>query len=252
MTTLFISDLHLSEHRPELTAALLRFLRERAAHAQALYILGDLFEFWIGDDEGSALQHTIEQALQTLHQQGVALYYQHGNRDFMLGKSFARHAGMTLLPAIHVIELAGRRCVLLHGDELCTRDLEYQRYRRITGWRWLQWLFLRLPLSRRLNIAAGIRRGSRQGKQQKPADWMDVVDDDVTSLMQRTQAVWMIHGHTHKPARHALPFTMPDLAGTAQPACRFVLGDWEQVFTYLRIAGDDAELITEPVSADRV
>lgn len=248
MTTLFISDLHLSEHRPELTSAFLRFLRTTATQADALYILGDLFEFWIGDDEASPLQRQIEQALQALHQQGIALFYQHGNRDFMVGKTFARHAGLTLLPPIQVITLAGRRCLLLHGDELCLLDQAYQRYRRITSWRWLQWLFLRLPLSQRLKIAAKIRRGSKQGKQAKPAAWMDVVDHEVERLMRQHGAVWMIHGHTHKPARHELGFQMPDLAGSTHNACRFVLGDWEHVFTYLSVEGDNARLLTEPVT----
>ena len=122
MTTLFISDLHLCEQRADLTATFLAFLRQQAATAEALYILGDLFEFWIGDDENSPLQQQIAAALAELHERGTALYYIHGNRDFMIGKAFARAAHLQLLPAEYALTLNGRRTLLLHGDQLCTLD----------------------------------------------------------------------------------------------------------------------------------
>jgi UDP-2,3-diacylglucosamine hydrolase len=244
MSTLFISDLHLSEHRPDLTAAFLRFLQQQAPHAQALYILGDLFEFWIGDDERSPLQLEIAEALATLSQQGVALYYIHGNRDFMIGKAFARASGMTLLPAEFMLNLYGRRTLLLHGDQLCTLDEKYQRFRRITSWRWLRWIFLRLPLSKRLEIAGKMR----QGKKGKSLMLMDVTPEAVAALMHRHQTSLMIHGHTHKPAIHALGFEVLETCGRRKPAERIVLGDWDAVFTYLQADGDGTRLIELPIS----
>jgi len=174
MTKLFIADLHLSEARPDLTNAFIQFLATKAKQADELYILGDLFEFWIGDDEQSPLQQQITLALKTLSEQGCRLFYSHGNRDFMIGKRFARECGMTLLPPIYSCEIAGERTLLLHGDQLCTDDEAYQRFRRITSWPWLQWVFLHLPLSRRVKIAQQIRQGSHKGKQQKSRSIMDV------------------------------------------------------------------------------
>ena len=244
MTTLFISDLHLSEHRPDLTAAFLRFLQQQAPQAKVLYILGDLFEFWIGDDERSPLQLEIASALATLSQQGTALFYIHGNRDFMIGKAFARAAGMTLLPAEFVLELYGRRALLLHGDQLCTLDEKYQRFRRITGWRWLRWIFLRLPLSKRMEIAGKMR----QGKKGKSLMLMDVTPEAVTHIMHHHQTSLMIHGHTHKPARHDLGFEVLETSGRRRPAERIVLGDWDEKFTYLEASTQGLQLIEQPIA----
>ena len=231
MTDLFISDLHLGEHRPDLSAAFMTFLTRYASQAQALYILGDLFEFWIGDDERSPLQQQIATALANLAAQGVSLYFIHGNRDFMVGRRFAREARMTLLPEISTLPIAGRQALLLHGDLLCTKDEAYQRFRRITSWRWLRWIFLRLPLKERLKIAGKMR----QGKQGKSLSVMDVTPEAVQALMQQHGASLLIHGHTHRAAIHTLPYTIIDgLSGQSRPAERVDLGDWDHHFSYLQ------------------
>ena len=228
MPTLFISDLHLCEHRPELTAAFIAFLEQQASRAQALYILGDLFEFWIGDDEQTALQQQVAAALRALRQRGVEIRFIHGNRDFLLGAHYAREAGMTLLPAQLRLRLGEQQILLMHGDELCTLDLGYQRFRRITGWSWLRHLFLALPLSWRQRIARKMRQQSRGRQIQADAPWLDVTPAAVEQTLHQHQARVLIHGHTHKPAHHTLTVD-------GQPCSRWVLGDWEREYTYLQI-----------------
>ena len=241
MTKLFIADLHLSEARPDLTNAFIHFLATKAMQADELYILGDLFEFWIGDDEQSPLQQQITLALKTLSGQGCQLFYSHGNRDFMIGKRFARECDMTLLPPIYSCEIAGERTLLLHGDQLCTDDEAYQRFRRITSWPWLQWVFLHLPLSRRVKIAQQIRQGSHKGKQQKSRSIMDVTPNSVNDCFAQHQATLMIHGHTHRPMIHELSLN------NGQKVRRIVLGDWNTDLWYLQIDDRDINLISQPI-----
>ena len=242
MTKLFIADLHLSEARSDLTNAFIHFLATKAKQADELYILGDLFEFWIGDDEQSPLQQQITLALKTLSEQGCRLFYSHGNRDFMIGKRFARECGMTLLPPIYSCEMAGERTLLLHGDQLCTDDEAYQRFRRITSWPWLQWVFLHLPLSRRVKIAQQIRQGSHKGKQQKSRSIMDVTPSSVNDCFAQHQATLMIHGHTHRPMIHQLTLN------NGQTVRRIVLGDWNTDLWYLQIDDRDINLISQPIA----
>lgn len=242
MTKLFIADLHLSEARPDLTNAFIHFLATKATQADELYILGDLFEFWIGDDEQSPLQQQITLALKTLSEQGCRLFYSHGNRDFMIGKRFARECGMTLLPPIYSCEIAGEQALLLHGDQLCTDDEAYQRFRRITSWPWLQWIFLHLPLSRRVKIAQQIRQGSHKGKQQKSRSIMDVTPSSVNDCFVQNQATLMIHGHTHRPMIHQLTLN------NGQTVRRIVLGDWNADLWYLQIDDRDINLISQPIN----
>lgn len=242
MTKLFIADLHLSEARPDLTNAFIHFLATKAKQADELYILGDLFEFWIGDDEQSPLQQQITLALKTLSGQGCQLFYSHGNRDFMIGKRFARECGMTLLPPIYSCEMAGERTLLLHGDQLCTDDEAYQRFRRITSWPWLQWVFLHLPLSRRIKIAQQIRQGSHKGKQQKSRSIMDVTPSSVNDCFAQHKATLMIHGHTHRPMIHELSLD------NGQKVRRIVLGDWNTDLWYLQIDDRDINLISQPIT----
>lgn len=243
MTKLFIADLHLSEARPDLTNAFIHFLATKAMQADELYILGDLFEFWIGDDEQSPLQQQITLALKTLSEQGCRLFYSHGNRDFMIGKRFARECGMKLLPPIFSCEMAGERTLLLHGDQLCTDDEAYQRFRLITSWPWLQWVFLHLPLSRRVKIAQQIRQGSHKGKQQKSRSIMDVTPSSVNDCFEQHQATLMIHGHTHRPMIHELSLN------NGQKVRRIVLGDWNTDLWYLQIDDRDINLISQPIEA---
>ncbi len=219
MSTLFISDIHLSQGRPDMTAALVRFLAEDAPGADALYVLGDLFEFWIGDDDPNPLHREVADAFLALSQQGVPLYFIHGNRDFLLGRQFAKRAGMTLLGDPCVIELYGERVLLSHGDLLCTRDEGYQKFRRITQLKWLRWLFLRLPLSRRQAIAHKMRGQSQMENAHKSQIIMDVTPEAVDDMLRQHGCRLMIHGHTHRPAIH--DFTLDGHA-----ARRIVLGDW--------------------------
>ncbi|MBT9432558.1 UDP-2,3-diacylglucosamine diphosphatase [Candidatus Sodalis endolongispinus] len=205
MSTLFVADIHLCAQEPAITAGFLHFLRTRAIAAQALYILGDLFEVWIGDDDPNPLHHEIAMALQALTRRGIPCYFIHGNRDFLLGKRYAAACGMTLLPAQRVMQLDGLRVVILHGDTLCTDDNDYQRFRRRVHQRWLQRLFLSLPLRLRLRIADRMRANSQRANADKTADIMDVNAQTVMAVMEDTGATVMIHGHTHRPAIHQLP-----------------------------------------------
>lgn len=219
MSTLFISDIHLSQGRPDMTAALVRFLEQDAPGADALYVLGDLFEFWIGDDDPNPLHREVADAFLALSQQGVPVYFIHGNRDFMLGKQFAKEAGMTLLGDPCVIDLYGERVLLSHGDLLCTLDVDYQKFRRITQLRWLRWLFLRLPLSRRQRIAHKMRGQSQMENAGKQQTIMDVTPAAVDEMLRQHGCRTLIHGHTHRPAIH-------DFMLDGRPARRIVLGDW--------------------------
>ncbi len=208
MSTLFIADLHLCAQEPAITAGFLRFLQREAVHADALYILGDLFEAWIGDDDPEPLHHEIAAALKALHQAGVPCYFIHGNRDFLLGKRFAKQSGMILLPEEQVVELYGRKILILHGDTLCTDDQAYQEFRKKVHNTWIQRAFLALPLRWRLKIAAKMRARSQQSNQYKSTAIMDVNPQAVEQAMLRHNVHWMIHGHTHRPAIH--PLALPN------------------------------------------
>lgn len=219
MRTLFISDLHLHESRPYLTRAFFRFLQEQAKNAEALYILGDFFDAWIGDDDDTDLAIQVAEQLQQLSATGVRIYLMHGNRDFLLGSDFAKAAGAELIPEFTVIDLYGTPTILLHGDSLCTKDTAYQHFRLIArnaDWQQQQ---LSQPLAIRRQIAAHLREKSQSMNSLKAEDIMDVTADEVISLMQKTHVKRMIHGHTHRPARHSLTID-------GQAAERIVLGDW--------------------------
>jgi UDP-2,3-diacylglucosamine hydrolase len=216
---LFISDLHLQESHPRTAEAFFRFLAERASHAEALYLLGDIFEYWAGDDDlGTPFHRRIVDALRTLADQGVAVYWMAGNRDFLVGQDFARAAGLTLLPDPTVVTIGGQKVALVHGDAQCTGDLKYMAFRaqvRDPAW---QQQFLGMPLEQRKAIIAGLREGSRQAQGEKSYDIMDVTPEAVTALHEATGAEVIIHGHTHRPALHRDPET---------GRSRYVLPDWE-------------------------
>ncbi|GAA3526798.1 UDP-2,3-diacylglucosamine diphosphatase [Zobellella aerophila] len=234
-TTLFIADLHLSTGRPDITAAFLRFMAEEAPRADALYILGDLFEFWIGDDEPNPLHACVAEACRACVGQGTPVYFVHGNRDFLLGRDFAGRAGLTLLPEHTVVELYGKPVLIMHGDTLCTDDRDYQRFRRITHWPWLQWLFRRLPLSWRIKVADGMRNKSQNANQAKSMMLMDVSQLEVERQMAQHKVELLIHGHTHRPDIHQL--TLDDRA-----ARRIVLGDWYTQGSVLRVTPEGERL----------
>ncbi|MDG2916054.1 UDP-2,3-diacylglucosamine diphosphatase [Bisgaard Taxon 10/6] len=223
--TYFIADLHLSETRPNLTALFVDFMRHRAPEADAVYILGDLFDFWIGDDERSPLIDTVKHEIREVVKQGVPCYFIHGNRDFLLGERFAADCGLQLLPEYQVIDLYGEPTLLCHGDTLCTDDLDYQAFRRKVHQPWLQWLFRRLPLKVRLKIARNIRAKSLQDKQSKSRAMMDVNAEFTRRMFERFQVKRLIHGHTHRQNIHQIP---PHFE-------RIVLGDWGDKASILEV-----------------
>ena len=221
MSVLFISDLHLEAERPDIVRAFLRFLETRAAGAEALYILGDFFEVWIGDDAMDDFQRSIASALRRLSDAGTRIYLMHGNRDFLLGKNFCREAGCTLLKEGSLIELGGEPALLLHGDSLCTRDESYQRLRKRLRNPFSLWLLRHLPLSTRRKLARKLRDASRMRTREKAADIVDVTPEAVPPVMAARGVRTLIHGHTHRPAVHKL---LVD----GQSAQRIVLGDWDR------------------------
>ena len=227
---LLISDLHLEEQRPDITRAFLYFLQTRARQAEALYILGDFFEVWIGDDGMSAFQQSIARALRELSDSGTRVYLMHGNRDFLIGRRFCREAGCSLLKDPSLVELGGERVLLMHGDSLCTLDVGYMKLRR-----WLRnplsLLILRnLPLATRQKLARKLRNESRAQTRMKASEIVDVTPDEVIRVMATHGVRTLIHGHTHRPAVH-------ELEVNGQPARRIVLGDWDRQGWALQIDG---------------
>ncbi len=233
---LFIADLHLCSEEPAITAGFLRFLAGSAREAQALYILGDLFEAWIGDDDPEPLHGEIALAIKDLVDAGVPCYFIHGNRDFLLGKRFARKSGMTLLPEEKVLDLYGRKILILHGDTLCTDDHGYQAFRQKVHNPVIQRLFLALPLFIRKRIAARMRAGSKAANSSKSMTIMDVNPQAVINTLTRHQVQWMIHGHTHRPEIHPL-------TANGKPAFRCVLGAWHTHGSMIKVTPEDVELI---------
>lgn len=231
MRTLLISDLHLQESTPALTTLFHHFMDAIAPASSALYVLGDLFEAWVGDDDDSPFHRGIIAAFRRYSDGGRALYFLHGNRDFLLGPRFAEACGGTLLAGPTVCELAGTQALLLHGDELCTDDAAYQAFRaqvRHPAW---QAGFLAKPLAERHQIAAGLRQASREQSKDKAEYIMDVNDAAVARALDQHAVPLLIHGHTHRPAYHR--------AGAGR--MRIVLGDWHERGCYLAVeAGSTA------------
>jgi UDP-2,3-diacylglucosamine hydrolase len=215
---LFISDLHLSEAIPRTVAAFEHFVRRTADSADSVFILGDLFEYWIGDDMLAADPFAARMAalLHTLTERGIALYIMHGNRDFLLGKRFMKAAGAIWLPDPFVMTAFGSRIVLAHGDALCTADRGYQRFRRLARSRAVQLLFLVWPFKWRRALAERMRYASEEGRARPVSSLYDVTREGVAALFKSSRTTTMIHGHTHKPARHQ------EAGGT-----RWVLPDWD-------------------------
>lgn len=218
---LLISDLHLEEQRPDITRAFVHFLETRARQAEALYILGDFFEVWVGDDGMSPFQHDIACALRALSDAGTRIYLMHGNRDFLIGRAFCRAAGCTLLQDPSLVQFNGEPVLLMHGDSLCTLDKGYMKLRRLLRNPLSLFILRHLPLATRHKLARKLRSESRAQTRMKAREIIDVTPDEVPRVMARHGVRTLIHGHTHRPAEHLL-----DVNG--QSARRIVLGDWDR------------------------
>jgi UDP-2,3-diacylglucosamine hydrolase len=218
---LFISDLHLQATMARTTAAFLDFIQHHARHAQQLYLLGDIFEAWAGDDDlDDAYNRRIVDAFAELSANGVALYWMAGNRDFLAGEDFAQRAGAAVLPDPFISTIAGKTIVLTHGDAYCTDDQAYMQFRaQVRDPRWQQ-QFLALPLQERKTIIDSLRAGSREAQRGKSYEIMDVNAAAIAGLFESSGTATMIHGHTHRPARH-------ETAHAGRTRVRYVLSDWE-------------------------
>jgi UDP-2,3-diacylglucosamine hydrolase len=236
MSTLFISDLHLDESRPEITHLFLDFLKNEAMNAEALYILGDFFEAWVGDDEDSDLAKILTRALHEVSSSGVPVFFMRGNRDFLIGSDFAKRAGLQILPDPCILELYGKATLLMHGDLLCTDDIAYQAFRsQVRNESW-QSQFLSQPLAARQAFAAQARTASKQHQSglanEQQESIMDVSQATVLTVMQRYGVTRLIHGHTHRPAIHQFFNADQTLSQ------RIVLGDWYSQGSVLRVNSD--------------
>lgn len=216
----FISDLHLASERPGTLDLFEHFLANYPTAGDRLFILGDLFDAWIGDDDDAELATRVRQAIRTATNRGVAIFVQRGNRDFLIGRRLMRDSGARLLPDRHVIRVMDRPTLLMHGDLLCTDDVDYQRARRRFRNPLFQWLMLRKPLHERRRIAADYRRRSGEETALKPSEIMDVNPAAVVRELQRHRVRQLIHGHTHRAATHQI--ALPD----GSQARRIVLPEW--------------------------
>lgn len=221
MKTLFISDLHLSPTTPDITQVFSQLLSHKMQEIDALYILGDLFELWIGDDDKHPFHEQIAQTIAQVTQY-CPVFFMHGNRDFLLGQHFAKQCGMQLLTDPTLIDLYGRPALLMHGDSLCTQDSAYQRYRKYARSPFLQKIFLSLPLSIRRKIADRMRQTSQQQNQYKSNILMDVTQSEVEHCLNESHCSLLIHGHTHQPAIHI-----------KNKQIRAVLGAWHTAGNFL-------------------
>ena len=236
--SLFISDLHLAAERPRIVEQFFSFMAGPAQGAQALYVLGDLFEYWVGDDDlDDPLNRSVAQAFSKLAADGTAVYFMHGNRDLLVGGEFAQRSSARLLDDPTLIELHGTPTLLMHGDTLCTDDVEYQRFRAYARNPQNQARFLAQPVAARHAEMEALRLRSESAKQDKTAEIMDVNPEAVEGALRQAGYPRLIHGHTHRPARHVHRVD-------GRVCERWVLGDWYDKGSYLRCDADGCESIT--------
>lgn len=237
MTALFISDLHLYHQRPAVTEAFRQFLRQEAVQADSLYVLGDLFEAWIGDDDPDPHNRSIVTSLKALTDSGTRCFFIRGNRDFLVGDRFAEETGVSILSDGTQIDLYNQPVLLLHGDTLCTDDKEYQRFRRIVRHPATRAAFLALPVAARRALAKRMRDQSMSTSSQKPEEIMDVNQAAVEQTLRDESVKILVHGHTHRPAAHRFKLAGSDVQ-------RIVLGDWYNQGSILRWDSAGPELTT--------
>lgn len=232
MTTYFISDLHLCKQRPDISEMFTVFINNKARHARALYILGDLFEYWLGDDALDELAITTSEQMKALNDCGVDIYYMAGNRDFLLGNDYAQKSGMQIISEPHIIELNGEKTLLIHGDAECTDDTPYQQARTMLRNPEWQADFLSKSIPERIAFAEQARKQSEAHTKGASMEIMDVNQTAIEVLFQQHQVKQMIHGHTHRPAIH-------ENNGTR----RIVLGDWHKQASYLEYNDSGMSLV---------
>jgi UDP-2,3-diacylglucosamine hydrolase len=237
LLSFFVSDLHLSDTRPAANEAFFSFIEQKAPSAQALYILGDLFEYWVGDDDLAEPFHAVVAGfLRGLSRAGVALYVMQGNRDFLMGRRFCEETGARLLDDPAVVELAGVETLLMHGDTLCSDDADYQDWRRVARSEPWQREFLSRPLAERRRAILELRERSKKAIRAKPAEVMDVNDDAVRNAFRQHRVTRLVHGHTHKAGRHSMEVD-------GRLCERWVLPDWYGPGGYLEIGAGEPRLV---------
>lgn len=229
MSTLFVSDVHLSTERPEVVSHFLEFLNGPARSAEAVYILGDLFDEWLGDDDDRAPHPLVTEGVSNLVASGVPVCIMRGNHDFLLGAGFESVSGCSLMDDEEVVDLYGTRTLLMHGDSLCTRDTEYQAFRKMSRDPENQMQFLALPFEQRAARAAEIRGQSKASMRLKTDEIMDVTPSAVSDIMHKYGVRHFVHGHTHRPAVH-------DIRIDGAPGKRVVLGDWYEQDSVLSVS----------------
>ena len=237
MAILFISDLHLSPQRPEVTRAFLHFLEKQACTAEALFILGDLFEVWVGDDDSCPTGIAVQNAIKQLSDKGISVFIQHGNRDFLLGKRFMYNVGATLVTDEYLVEYRDKTALLMHGDTLCTDDIDYIRFRQKMRHPITLLLLRLLPLKFRQKLANDMRAKSKSANANKPSAIMDVNASEVDAVMAKHDVTTLIHGHTHRPDRHQ-----------HKNGERIVLGDWHDKGWVVIWDNNGFELQSFPIS----
>lgn len=243
---LLISDLHLQESRPDISNTLLHFLKSNQRQCDALFILGDLFEVWIGDDDDSELKNSVASALSDFNLAGAWIFIAHGNRDFLLGEEFAQKCGASLISDPYTLQTENGPVILLHGDQLCTDDKDYMEFRNMVRQDAWQQDFLAKPLDERRAFAQQAREQSKTATADKNTEIMDVNQQEVLSLLHESGQTSMIHGHTHRPAIHDIELEQP--IGEHKTAQRVVLGDWDKQAWYGEITSKGVELKNFPLS----
>ena len=241
---LLISDLHLEEQRQDITEAFTQFLEVNRGKCSALYILGDLFEVWVGDDVESPLTTRVADSLRKFYKSGSSIYLMHGNRDFLIGESYAVQCGITLVQECFSLEVQNLEILLLHGDSLCTDDVDYQQFRTMVRDNQWQTEFLKKPIEERVAYASAAREQSRAAVKTKSTEIMDVNQTAVKTLFNSTQHKYVIHGHTHRPAIHDISLKQDCSSETIGK--RIVLGDWDKAIWFVEIQNGKIELRTLP------
>ena len=236
MSIIFISDIHLSSDKPHLTDFFKSFIEQCCETATHIYILGDLFDLWLGDDDESHFAREVKATLKKATDKGINLFFQKGNKDFTIGKKFARQTNIQILPDEYIVDHFGQRALLMHGDSLCTDDIDYQKFRRKSRHPLYLWCLLKIPLNFRKKLAAKWRKDNFEAKLLKDEEIMDVSESTVLEKMQIHDVEVLLHGHTHRPNIHKNSFGQ-----------RIVLGEWSERAWYVSLDQSGFDLKFSPI-----